>query len=301
MIGSFSRTLRLAPQVQTLVKTTRPHLFSRTISSKMSGLPLKEVVKILKSYAHPALAESWDNVGLLVEPTEPKKVSCIMLTNDLTEIVCGEAVDNNVDMIVSYHPPIFVPLKSVTQRTWKERILAKCLENRIAVYSPHTSLDAIKGGVNDWLATAFDVMESRPITPSNKNPEIGIGRICVLKNEITMEKAVKLVKKKIRQSHVRLARSSDFASRGIRTVAVCAGSGSSVLKGVSADLFVTGEMLHHDVLDAVHGNTSVILTNHSHSERGFLDEILKPKLKTLCGDSVKIISATKDDDPLETA
>lgn len=83
------------------------------------GLPLEEVVDALQKFANISLAESWDNVGLLIEPTSPKHVSNILLTNDLTENVMNEALDLSTDMIISYHPPIFLPLKSITTRTWK--------------------------------------------------------------------------------------------------------------------------------------------------------------------------------------
>uniref|UniRef100_A0A0B7BIE0 NIF3-like protein 1 n=2 Tax=Arion vulgaris TaxID=1028688 RepID=A0A0B7BIE0_9EUPU len=119
----------------------------------MNSLDL--IVAKLKKLAPLSLAGSWDNVGLLVEPSPPKYISKIMLTNDLTSPVMEEAKDKTVDLIISYHPPIFVPLKCLTQKSWKERLLVECMENRIAVFSPHTSHDALEGGVNDWLLSAF--------------------------------------------------------------------------------------------------------------------------------------------------
>lgn len=79
----------------------------------------------------------------------------MILTNDLTQAVMDEAVSQKANMILSYHPPIFAPLKRLTQGKWKERITIQCIENRIALYSPHTSFDAVKGGVNDWLIEPF--------------------------------------------------------------------------------------------------------------------------------------------------
>lgn len=102
-----------------------------------------------------SVVADWDNVGLLVEPAPPKYISKIMLTNDLTVPVLEEAKNKTVDLIISYHPPIFQPLKRLSQNSWKERILVDCIENRIAVFSPHTSHDALQGGVNDWLLSAF--------------------------------------------------------------------------------------------------------------------------------------------------
>ncbi|THD24280.1 putative GTP cyclohydrolase 1 type 2 Nif3l1 [Fasciola hepatica] len=76
----------------------------------------------------------------------------------------------------------------------------------------------------------------------------------------------------------------------IRTVAVCAGSGSSVLNSNTvaqlADLFVTGEMSHHDRLDAVSRGISLIIAGHSNTERGFLATRLVPELQNLLTDEL---------------
>ena len=90
-----------------------------------------------------------------------------------------------------------------------------------------------------------------------------------------------------------------FVDTVIKTVAVCAGSGSSVLKGVKADLYLTGEMSHHEVLDANHRGKTVILCDHSNTERGFLAQVLKPKLHTLFEEQVEIIVSQVDSDPLK--
>lgn len=84
----------------------------------------------------------------------------------------------------------------------------------------------------------------------------------------------------------------------IKSVAVCAGSGSSVLRGANADLWLTGEMSHHEVLDATHQGSTVVLTDHSNSERGFL-KILQPRLQNLFDQEVQVLVSKKDRDPLE--
>ena len=111
------------------------------------GMDLKEVVTKLEIFASPRLAESWDNVGLLIQPSSPLSVKTLFLTNDLTEKVLTEAIFKEANMILCYHPPIFRPLKKVTQSSWKERLVAKALEHRVAVYSPHTAYDSIKGNL----------------------------------------------------------------------------------------------------------------------------------------------------------
>lgn len=84
-----------------------------------AGMPLKDIVNAMNKFADTSLAASWDNVGLLIEPTEPKIVSHILLTNDLTEDVMDEAIKLKTDLIVTYHPLIFAPLKSITTEYWK--------------------------------------------------------------------------------------------------------------------------------------------------------------------------------------
>lgn len=83
----------------------------------MTTLP--EVISALKKLAPLSLAESWDNVGLLVEPNVHKNVNCVFLTNDLTEDVLEEAVGVNANLIVTYHPLIFSPFKRITLDSWK--------------------------------------------------------------------------------------------------------------------------------------------------------------------------------------
>ena len=97
-------------------------IIKRSFSS-VSGMDLKEVVKKLEAFAPTHLAGSWDNVGLLLEPSDEKIIKKIMLTNDLTEPVMEESVQAEVDMIISYHPPIFRPLKRITSKSWKVSLL----------------------------------------------------------------------------------------------------------------------------------------------------------------------------------
>lgn len=296
-------SVQLGSRIINFARTPRRHkaaFIMTSVQSDVKGLPLPEVVNELQKFADLSLAADWDNVGLLVEPTEPKNVSHILLTNDLTEDVMNEALEAKTDLIITYHPLIFQGLKSVTTKTWKEKIVAKCLENKIAVYSPHTTFDSKKGGVNDWLAGAFEkfIDKSTPIVANEKEPTYGMGRLCTLKAAIHVDEAVDLVKKRTELNHVRLARARKSGDL-ISTIALCAGSGASLLKGIPADLYLTGEMLHHDVLEAVHNGAHVILTNHSDSERGYL-KTFAATLEDILRKSVKINVSERDADPLIT-
>lgn len=114
-------------------------------------MDLKEVLQVMEHLAPLSLAESWDNVGLLVEPSKCRPIKTILLTNDLTVAVMEEAESINSDLIVSYHPPLFRPFKRLVQSDWKQLLAVRAIESGMAIFSPHTSWDSVKGGVNDWL------------------------------------------------------------------------------------------------------------------------------------------------------
>lgn len=176
-------------------------------------MELSEVVHNLKKYAPLSLAESWDNVGLLVEPsTKSHLIKSILLTNDLTENVMEEAIKKKVNMIISYHPPIFVPFKSLTRGSWKQRIILKAIENKIAIYSPHTTFDSVNGGINDWLASGLGTGSVCPLQTTYADDKRGTHYVNVLfSKEQTLVDVEHLVGKVKKVANVIGA---DFAENG---------------------------------------------------------------------------------------
>ena len=142
----------------------RPLLFNsltRTTAclhtSSQANMELRALAQVLERIAPLQAAEPWDNVGLLVEPMGKCIVNKLLITNDLTEQVLDEALagpGGRVGLVVAYHPPIFKGFKQLTQQCAKERIVVRAVEERIGIYSPHTSLDNMEGGINDWLLSA---------------------------------------------------------------------------------------------------------------------------------------------------
>lgn len=117
-----------------------------------------------------------------------------------------------------------------------------------------------------------------------------------------LSKVVARVKEKLKLKHVRLACPSGVGEGEdpvIRTAAACAGAGGGVLEGGQADLLLTGEMSHHQVLEAISRGSAVILCEHSNTERGFLQTKYKEMLEQVL-DGVQVSIATADRDPLET-
>lgn len=224
------------------------------------------------------------------------------MTNDLTENVMKEALEHEVNLIISYHPPIFAGLKRLTTKTWKERIVVQCLENKIALYSPHTAWDSCPNGVNDWLASSLPIKSKVPAMPSQIDPEFGAGRVCEVDGSLTLKEAIEKVKAYTGLPDVRVgvALEGSLDSK-VQSFGLCAGSGASVLKAIKTpiDLFITGELSHHEALDAISNQVSVITLNHSNSERGYLKDFKKILESRLDG-SVEVLISEKDADPLST-
>lgn len=127
-------------------------------------MKLKQIINVLHDIAPPELAESWDKTGLHTgEPSQA--VTRGLLCIDLTEAVVAQAIKEKAQLIVAYHPPVFEPIKRLTPTDWKTRALLACVKHDIAIYSPHTSLDAAPDGLNHWLACGLGKGTSRPIKP----------------------------------------------------------------------------------------------------------------------------------------
>jgi len=125
---------------------------------------VEKAIEIIEQLAPPALAEPWDAIGLHVGSGRwPMRHA--MLCIDVTEAVAAEAIEQKVDLLIAYHPVLFKPIARLTDADWKTRCLLDLVRKRVAVYCPHTALDAAPGGVNDFLAEAIGDGDLRPIKP----------------------------------------------------------------------------------------------------------------------------------------
>ena len=272
----------------------------------IQAMPVKldRLLCVLQELAPLELAEEWDNAGLLLCPSRKKSCRKILLTIDLVESVLDEALRAGADTIVAYHPPIFDPLSELTPSEQRQRVILRLVESKIAVYSPHTALDSVAGGVNDWLAGGIGEAEVEPIIPlsepagENGEAACGQGRLLRLRRPLKLSSLVRKVKSHLGLRKLRVA-SGKRGDPVIRSVAICAGAGGSVLNGVDADAYLTGEMRHHDVLDAKACGTSVILCEHTNTERGYL-RIFRAKLARALGRGVEVRVSRTDREPLES-
>ncbi len=249
----------------------------------MSAMKQKDFIQALESIAPPEHAEAWDHIGLLVEPQKNCSIKKVLLTIDLTESVAEEAIREKVHFIVTYHPLFFGGFHALKQSNPQARATLRLVENGIGVYSPHTALDAAHGGVNDWLAGFFD----------GKVFAEGLARIITLKDPVSILNLGKKIKQALQLNHLQIA----SIERPIKTLALCAGAGIEALRGICADVYLTGEMKHHDVLAAVENGTGVILCGHTETERGYLS-ILRQRLLDETNKAIDLIISKVDRAPL---
>lgn len=116
---------------------------------------ISDLIAAIERFAPPELAEPWDNVGLIIGSSSALLAGPVLLAIDLTERVAEEAVQMRAAAVIAYHPPLFHPVKRLTDgpgSTMPQRVALKLIRAGVAVYSPHTALDAATGGVTDWLA-----------------------------------------------------------------------------------------------------------------------------------------------------
>src|SRR5450432_3249939 len=127
-------------------------------AKKKQKIKLSEIISALEEIAPTRHAETWDNVGLLVgDPSQ--NISKAMLTIDYTPAVAQEVRTKKCDFVVAYHPPIFAGLKRITS----DNLIFDAIKNGVAIYSPHTALDAAPGGTNDVLCDILGMTERQPL------------------------------------------------------------------------------------------------------------------------------------------
>ena len=130
---------------------------------------VRDVCDRLKAIAPLHLAEDWDNVGLILGD-ESQQIARVLTCLTLTADVAAEAVASGVGLIVTHHPILFKPVKSITANHAEGRMLLSLIRHEISVYSPHTAWDNSTSGINQQIAELLGLTDIRPLR-AGKSPE----------------------------------------------------------------------------------------------------------------------------------
>ena len=125
---------------------------------------VKDILKEIERFAPLSLQEDFDNSGLQIGDVNQIATGALLCL-DVTEEIVDEAMDAGCNIIISHHPLIFKPLKSLTGKNYLERCMIKACKNDIVIYSAHTNLDNTKGGVNYQLAELLGLIDIRILSP----------------------------------------------------------------------------------------------------------------------------------------
>jgi len=231
---------------------------------------LKEITDYIESTFPTSFAEDFDNIGLLAGRTE-KTVSKVLLCLDFSKKVCEEAVRKGAELIITHHPVIFSPLKSINDSSQASEAILYAIENGISVYSAHTNLDSANGGLTDYIAQKLSLT---PIGTMEGN----LGRICTVKEGTTAKKLIKTIKKEL---NIEKLYSTLTEDKPVKTVALCNGGGGGELVKISqelgADIYISGDLKHHEILELSRSLTDYIEVRH-HDCEICVTELLKETL-----------------------
>jgi len=222
-----------------------------------------KIAQIIEKIAPLDQAEEWDNVGLMLGRMD-MPVKRLMTTVDITSLVVKEAIDNRIDMIISHHPLIFKPLYSLREDSAAGRIIYPLIENGIAVYCAHTNLDKAVGGTDDALAESLELKDIRRLDETNSGSSFG--RIGILEQPMDIIQFAEKVCKLLKAQRIDIAGKRE---KQVKTVAVAGGAGAGIMKKAltsGADVLVTGEIKHHEAIEAELLGVPVLAAGHFFTE-----------------------------------
>lgn len=248
----------------------------------------------------PTTAEDWDAVGLVCgDPAAP--VRRILWAVDPVEEVVDEAIAADVDLVITHHPLFLSGVHSVAATTAKGRIVHRLIGSGIALYCAHTNADVADPGVSDALADALGVTATRPVVAADFGT-VGLGRIGELTESMTLADFAEVVATALPPTRHGVRVAGDVA-RVVRRVAVCGGSGDSLLASATAegaDVLVTADLKHHRALEHLEdGGCAIIDVAHWASEWPWLDQAARLLAEDLSaeGSTVESIVSTRPTDP----
>jgi len=233
-----------------------------------------EIIQILEKYYPEEYACSWDHVGIQAGRLE-KEITRVFVALDVTKKVIKEAVAKDADMVITHHPLLFKPIYSINNADPRGAKLIALLQHDICCYSAHTNYDIL--GMADLAAGMLGLKEMEPVEPSEVggDPAVGIGRVGALPFPRSLESCAELVKETFGLPSVTVY---GTLLETISRAAIVPGSGRSMIdeaKAAGAQVLITGDIGHHEGLDAMAEGLAVIDAGHYGLEKIFVSDMTR--------------------------
>ena len=261
---------------------------------------VKDILESLNEEAPFNLAESWDNVGLLVGNPE-QEVTAVLAGLDPTNQLVDEAIAHGANTIITHHPVIFKPLSTINTAEPGGRLLKKALSNSIAIIGCHTNFDSANEGVSDFLALQLGLEKLSPLVSSSDDDstDTGLGRIGTYPASLS---STDFLAKVLDVLDLPCVQTAGPLPEKITTVAVCGGSGSDLATIAfkrGADVYLSAEIKHSTAIWAVENDFCIIDGTHYATEKPAVTLLIK-KLREACDTKnwkIKILQTKEEHHP----
>ena len=255
---------------------------------------IRQIIGALEDFAPLALQDSYDNAGLQIGLTKDAETSGVLLCLDVTEEVIDEAIELGCNMIVSHHPLLFMPLKSISGKNYIERCVIKAIKNDITIYAAHTNLDSAKNGVNYKIAEKLGLKDIEWLKPK-EGADAGEGIVGRLGSPMQKDEFLTAVKEIFGVDALRF---NGWDGIQVSRVAVCGGAGyflipTAINKG--CDAFITGEIGYHRFFG--HENEILLLELGHYESEKFTMEILR-NIITGIDNNIQVYVTNKKTNPI---
>lgn len=243
----------------------------------------REIMQVIEAAYPREAALDFDNVGLLAGRAE-KEVERVYIALDATDAVIDHAIKAGADMLITHHPLIFSPLKKITDEDFISRRIVKLIQNDISYYAMHTNYDVLGMAELSEKILGIQDTEVLDVTMEKEGKPEGIGRVGKLEKPMTLEECCVYVKHKLNLGSLKVF--GDMSAE-VSRLAISPGSGKTAVPAAlakGADVLVTGDIGHHDGLDAVEQGLAIIDAGHYGTEYIFIDDMkhfLEEKLPVL--------------------
>lgn len=259
------------------------------------SMKMKKIEELLNEIAPLYLAEEWDNSGVQIDMGRPhiqKVLVCLEITRD----VVTEAIEGDVDLIVTHHPLLFSEIKRIDRTTPVGEYLLELIFTGISVYSAHTSFDWAQGGNNDDLAGRLGLTKIEALKEENGAV---VGRTGYLAHPMALKELVFLLSEAL--NHPGGIKVAGDPETTVRKVGLCTGAAGGFYQEAinqGCDVYISGDVKHHEAQLARESGLCLIDAGHFGTEQIFVENMAR-KLREKCAGKLTVIESGVNVNPYD--